>query len=125
MPLKLLAMPVCIRDDGLACSLSFFKDEAADRVAGLALMSGMDPMEETETERTGLESLDLEPRKEDDFCRGTELRRANMTPVFEDKVRESLQPAKIGCKNTGGLHSEKAYQQTLCAWLILLYSSVS
>lgn len=79
------------------CSCSFFTDAAAENAAVLALTSGTDPEEEMETsERTGLESPDLEPRKDNDFCRGAELRRSNMTPAIGDKLGESLQPAKRG-----------------------------
>lgn len=63
----------------------------------------MDPLEETEagisSDKPGLESPDLEPRKQD-FCRGEELMRSSMTPECEDKLRASLQPDKICCKDT-------------------------
>lgn len=62
----------------------------------------MDPVEEPEaeiaTERPGLESPELEPRKLD-FCWGAELRRSNIKPECGDKLRASLQPAKISYKN--------------------------
>lgn len=69
-------------------------------------MSGLDPVEEPEaeisTERPGLESPELEPRKPD-FCRGEELRRSNIKPECGDKLRASLQPAKISYKTTDTL----------------------
>lgn len=55
-------------------------------------MSLMDPVKETEAEVSP--ELSLESRKED-FCRDTESIRSNITPVFDDKLKISLQPAKI------------------------------
>ena len=64
-------------------------------------MSEMDPAEETDadtsSERPGLDSPELEPMKQD-FCRGEELRRCNMTPECDDKLRASLQPARMSWK---------------------------
>ncbi len=82
-----------IQDGRLACS----------GVASLAVMSGIDPVEETEveisSERPGLESPVLELRNLD-LCTGKELRRSTMTPECGDRVRVSLQPAIISCGNT-------------------------
>ena len=72
----------------------------------LPLRSGTDPVEETEAKsssgRPGLESPELEARKQD-FCKGEELRRSNMTPECDDRLKASLQPAIIFCKNTDKL----------------------
>lgn len=85
----------------LACSRSAFKVRAVESVLCLLLMSATDPVEEPEagisSDRPGLESPELEPRKPD-FCSGEELRRSNMTPEREDKPMASLHPAKMCCK---------------------------
>lgn len=90
----------------LACSLTVLKGRAAESVLCLPLMSGTDPVEEMEpkisSERPGLQSPEPEARKQD-FCRGDELSRSNMTPECEDKLRASLQPAKISWKYTDTL----------------------
>lgn len=74
------------------------------------LMSGMDPVEETEaeisSESPGLESPELEAAKED-FCWGKEPRRSSMTPEREDRLRASLHPAKMSCKNTDMLNLKR------------------
>ena len=98
---KHMRKSACNQDEGLAFSLSVLEGRAAKSAVCLALMSEMDPAEETEadtsSERPGLDSPELEPMKQD-FCRGEELRRCNMTPECDDKLRASLQPARMSWK---------------------------
>lgn len=93
----------------LTCSLSGPPGGAAKRVLCLVLMPGIDPVEkadvETSSDRPGLESPELEAGKQD-LCRGRELRRSRMRPECEDRLRVSLQPARMSCNTntcSGGL----------------------